>query len=139
MTQTDLAAVANEAHAWFEGYVETFIELAANGSTDPAPLLDYFSVPISMTTGTAHTVLASAEALTQGLAHELRALRDADYGGSTALDPVVRGLNERAAEIEVTWARQDRQGREFQRVRVLYLTARTDAGWRTVASVILAG
>jgi hypothetical protein len=52
---------------------------------------------------------------------------------------VVRGLNERAAEIEVTWVRQDRQGREFQRVRVLYMVARTDAGWRTVASVILAG
>jgi hypothetical protein len=51
---------------------------------------------------------------------------------------MVRGLNERAAEIEVTWARQDRQGREFQRVRVLYLVARSDAGWRTVASVILA-
>ncbi|SOE06472.1 hypothetical protein SAMN06272765_7286 [Streptomyces sp. Ag109_G2-15] len=47
-------------------------------------------------------------------------------------------LNERAAQIEVTWARQDSQGREFQRVRVLYLAARTDAGWRTVASVILA-
>ncbi|WP_373560438.1 hypothetical protein [Streptomyces sp. Ag109_G2-15] len=68
----------------------------------------------------------------------MRALRDADYGGSKALDPVVRVLNERAAQIEVTWARQDSQGREFQRVRVLYLAARTDAGWRTVASVILA-
>jgi hypothetical protein len=138
MTNTDLAAVANEAQAWFDSYVETFIGLAAKGSTDPAPLLDYFSVPISMTTGTAHTALTSAEALSQGLAHELRALRDADYGGSKALDPVVRVLNERAAQIEVTWARQDSQGREFQRVRVLYLAARTDAGWRTVASVILA-
>ncbi|MGC0334925.1 hypothetical protein RKD23_008002 [Streptomyces sp. SAI-170] len=139
MTHTALAAVANEAQAWFDSYVETFIALAAKGSTDPAPLLDYFSVPISMTTGTAHTVLTSADALSQGLAHELGALRDADYGGSKALDPVVRVLNERAAQIEVTWARQDSQGREFQRVRVLYLAARTDAGWRTVASVILAG
>ncbi|MBL1086489.1 hypothetical protein JK359_31765 [Streptomyces actinomycinicus] len=95
-------------------------------------------MPISMTTGTAHTVLTSAEALSQGLGHELRALRNADYGGSKALDPVVRALNERATEIEVTWARQDRQWREFQRVRALFLAARTDAGWRTVASVILA-
>ncbi|GGT13505.1 DUF6841 family protein [Streptomyces purpureus] len=43
------------------------------------------------------------------------------------------------ADAPETWARQDRQGREFQRVRVLYLVARTDAGWRTVASMILAG
>ncbi|SOE06473.1 hypothetical protein [Streptomyces sp. Ag109_G2-15] len=65
MTHTDLAAVANEAQAWFDSYVETFIGLAAKGSTDPAPLLDYFSVPISMTTGTAHTALTSAEALSR--------------------------------------------------------------------------
>ncbi|MFJ9777739.1 hypothetical protein ACIRVF_41945 [Kitasatospora sp. NPDC101157] len=103
MTRIDLTTVANEARTWFEGYVETFTGPAAERSTDPAPLLDYFSVPTSTTTGTAHTVLTSTEALSRALRHrqELSALRDADNGGSTALDTVVRGLNERAVETEV--------------------------------------
>ncbi|WP_326593304.1 DUF6841 family protein [Streptomyces sp. NBC_01294] len=49
----------------------------------------------------------------------------------------MRALNERSALIEVTWARHDSGGSEFQRVRVLYLAARTVAGWRTTASAIL--
>ncbi|MGW7437876.1 DUF6841 family protein [Streptomyces sp. NPDC054849] len=137
MPHTDLSTVETDVRAWFDQYVSTFIGLAAGGRTDPAPLLDYFSVPITMTTDAAHVVLASEAALAAGLAHELQTLRDAGYGGSTALDPEVRALNERSALIEVTWARNDSSGREFQRVRVLYLAARTVAGWRTTASAIL--
>ncbi|MEU9163526.1 hypothetical protein AB0D29_25080 [Streptomyces sp. NPDC048424] len=138
MPHTDLSAVEADVRAWFDQYVSTFIGLASAGRTDPAPLLDYFSVPITMTTDAVHVVLASDGALAAALANELQTLRDADYGGSTALDPQVRALNERSALIEVTWARNDSGGREFQRVRVLYLVARTVAGWRTTASAILA-
>ncbi|WP_404962106.1 hypothetical protein [Streptomyces sp. 147326] len=137
MPHTDLSAVEADVRTWFDQYVSTFIGLAATGRTDPAPLLDYFAVPITMTTDAAHMVLTSTEALTAGLANELQTLRDADYGGSTALDPQVRALNERSALVEVTWARNDSGGHEFQRVRVLYLAARTVAGWRTTASAIL--
>ncbi|MBL1086490.1 hypothetical protein JK359_31770 [Streptomyces actinomycinicus] len=35
MTHTDPPAVANEAQAWFDGYVETFIELAAKEAPIP--------------------------------------------------------------------------------------------------------
>ncbi|WP_412075211.1 hypothetical protein ACLF6K_04240 [Streptomyces xanthophaeus] len=137
LPDTGLSAVEAEARAWFDQYVSTFVGLAAAGESDPAPLLDYFAVPISMTTDAAHVVLTSADALVSGLSQELRTLRDAGYGGSTALDPEVRALNERCVLIEVTWARNDTGGREFQRVRVLYLVARTDAGWRTTASAVL--
>ncbi|WP_327412077.1 DUF6841 family protein [Streptomyces sp. NBC_01233] len=137
MPHRDLSAVEADVRSWFDQYVSTFIGLAAAGRTDPAPLLDYFAVPITMTTDAAHMVLTSTDALTAGLANELQALRDAGYGGSTALDHQVRALNERSALVEVTWARNDTGGREFQRVRVLYLAARTVAGWRTTASAIL--
>ncbi|MER6197386.1 hypothetical protein ABT234_08400 [Streptomyces sp. NPDC001586] len=137
MPHTDLSAVEADVRTWFDQYVSTFIGLAAAGRTDPAPLLDYFSVPITMTTDAVHVVLASVDTLAAALTNELQMLRDADYGGSTALDPQVRALNERSALIEVTWARNDSGGREFQRVRVLYLAARTVAGWQTTASAIL--
>ncbi|MFD4869599.1 hypothetical protein [Streptomyces sp. NPDC058412] len=137
MPHTDLSAVEADVRTWFDQYVSTFIGLAAVGRTDPAPLLDYFSVPITMTTDAVHVVLASVDTLAAALTNELQMLRDADYGGSTALDPQVRVLNERSALIEVTWARNDSGGREFQRVRVLYLAARTVAGWQTTASAIL--
>lgn len=132
-----LSAVEAEVRAWFDRYVSTFIGLAAAGETDPTPLLDYFAVPISMTTDAAHVVLTSSDALAAGLAQELRTLRDAGYGGSTALDHEIRALNERAVLVAVTWVRHDSGGREFQRVRVMYLVAQTDAGWRTTASVVL--
>ncbi|MEU9083469.1 hypothetical protein [Streptomyces sp. NPDC048357] len=137
MPHTDLSAVEADVRTWFDQYVSTFIGLAAAGRTDPAPLLDYFAVPITMTTDAVHVVLASGDTLAAALTNELQTLRDADYGGSTALDPHVRALNQRSALIEVTWARNDSGGREFQRVRVLYLAARTVAGWRTTASAIL--
>lgn len=137
MPHTDLSAVEADARAWFDQYVTTFIGLAAAGRTDPAPLLDYFAVPLTMTTDTAHSVVTSTAELVGGLTHELQTLRDADYGGSKALDLDVRALNERSTLIEVTWVRNDSSGREFQRVRVLYLAAGTDAGWRTTASAIL--
>ncbi|MFF4429631.1 hypothetical protein ACFYZ4_10730 [Streptomyces sp. NPDC001513] len=137
MPHTDLSAVEADVRTWFDQYVSTFIGLAAAGRTDPAPLLDYFSVPITMTTDAVHVVLASVDTLAAALTNELQMLRDADYGGSAALDPQVRVLNERSALIEVTWARNDSGGREFQRVRVLYLAARTVAGWQTTASAIL--
>lgn len=139
MPHTDLSAVAADAGAWFDRYVTTFIGLAADGRTDPAPLLEFFAVPITMTTDAVHLVLSTEEALTAGLTSELQSLRDADYGGSTALDLEVRALNERSVLIEVTWARNDSTGAEFQRVRVLYLAARTVAGWQTTASAILSG
>ncbi|MER6317185.1 hypothetical protein ABT237_25985 [Streptomyces sp. NPDC001581] len=137
MPHTDPSAVEADVRTWFDQYVSTFIGLAAAGRTDPAPLLDYFSVPITMTTDAVHVVLASVDTLAAALTNELQMLRDADYGGSAALDPQVRVLNERSALIEVTWARNDSGGREFQRVRVLYLAARTVAGWQTTASAIL--
>ncbi|MEV6734032.1 MULTISPECIES: hypothetical protein [unclassified Streptomyces] len=137
MPHTDLSAVEDDVRAWFDQYVSTFIGLASAGRTDPAPLLGYFAVPITMTTSAAHAALTSGETLSAGLANELQSLRDADYGGSTALDREVRALNQRSALIEVTWVRNDSVGAEFQRVRVLYLVAKTDAGWRTTASVIL--
>nr|MDT0516155.1 hypothetical protein [Streptomyces sp. DSM 41633] len=137
MPHTDLSAVEADVRTWFDQYVSTFIGLAAAGRTDPAPLLDYFDVPITMTTDAAHMVLASTDALTAGLTNELQTLRDADYGGSAALDLQVRALNGRSVLVEVTWVRNDSGGREFQRLRVLYLVARTVAGWRTTASAIL--
>ncbi|MFE9929668.1 hypothetical protein [Streptomyces sp. NPDC005533] len=137
MPHTDLSTVEADVRAWFDQYVSTFVGLAEAGGTDPAPLLAYFSVPITMTTDAVHVVLASEETLAAALTNELQMLRDADYGGSKALDPQVRALNERSALIEVTWARHDKGGREFQRVRVMYLAARTVAGWRTTASAIL--
>ncbi|MFF2146809.1 hypothetical protein [Kitasatospora sp. NPDC058190] len=139
MSTADLSRAETDAKQLFDRYAATFIELAAAGGSDPAPLLEYFAVPLTVTTGSAHTVLTSAEQLTAGLAHELAALRDLDYGGSQALDPAVRELNERAVTIEVSWARYDRSGAEFQRPRVFYFLARTPDGWRITTSAVLAG
>ncbi|WP_326586140.1 DUF6841 family protein [Streptomyces sp. NBC_01294] len=54
MPHTDLSAVEADVRTWFDQYVATFIGLAAAGRTDPAPLLDYFDAPITMTTDAAH-------------------------------------------------------------------------------------
>ncbi|MET9433142.1 hypothetical protein [Streptomyces sp. NPDC006551] len=94
MAQIDLAVVENEAKAWFYEYVETFIALAAQGSTDPEPLLDHFSVQISMTTGTAHTVLTSVEALSPGADPRAtsaaeRRLRGTTLKGCCGTDPTL--------------------------------------------------
>jgi hypothetical protein len=134
---TDLSPVEAEAKLWFDRYTATFVGLALSAEADPAPLLDYFAVPLTLTTAAAHTVIGTTEALLAGLGQELRAFREADYGGSTAHDPVVRALNERSVLIEVVWSRHDRAGAEFQRSRMLYLVARTPAGWRGTAVVVL--
>ncbi|MEK2475796.1 hypothetical protein [Streptomyces noursei] len=138
MSRTDRSPVEESAKQWFERYATTFIELAGSGATQAASLLGYFAVPLTMTTSAAHLTLTTTGQLTAALGQELIALREADYGSSQALDQVVRGLNDRSVLIEVTWARYNRSGSEFQRTRVLYLVARTADGWRITAASVLA-
>ncbi|GAA2281713.1 hypothetical protein GCM10010430_79630 [Kitasatospora cystarginea] len=138
MSRTDLSLVEENAKQWFERYATTFIELAGSGATDATPLLEYFAVPLTMTTSTAHLTVTTTEQLTAALGQEILALCEADYGSSQALDQMIRVLNDRSALIEVTWARYTRAGSEFQRTRVLYLVARTAEGWRITAASVLA-
>lgn len=139
MSSTDLFSVEENAKQWFAQYATAFIELASSGETVPTPLLAYFAVPLTMTTSTAHLTISTTEQLAAALGQELLALTEADYGGSQALDQVVRVLNERSVLIEATWARYNRAGGEFQRVRLLYLVARTAEGWRTTAVSMVEG
>jgi hypothetical protein len=133
MTTNDISAVEKAVRTWFDEYVDTFIDLATASSVDPIPLLKYFATPISMTTSASHFAVTDSAILIVGLRQELESLQAANYGGSTAVDPMVRVLNDRAALVEVTWVRHDRGGKEFQRMRMLYLVAATDVGWRIQA------
>ncbi|WP_326593303.1 DUF6841 family protein [Streptomyces sp. NBC_01294] len=80
MPHTDLSAVEADVRTWFDQYVATFIGLAAAGRTDPAPLLDYFDAPITMTTDAAHVpVLASDRRARRGTSPSEQTRRDAGW------------------------------------------------------------
>lgn len=128
--------IESDVHRWFFEYVETFIRCASSPSPDVEALQRYFHAPTWMTTDTVFLSIGTREQVGAILGNELSQLAKADYGGSQAIDPVIQVFNQRSAMVTVTWARSDRNGVEFQRMRVSYVVACTDLGWKIVASAV---
>jgi hypothetical protein len=132
----DHGSVEAEVRAWFNEYVETFVRCAGSGSADAEPLLKYLHAPSSLATGDLFVVVRTREEVAGLLGGELARLAKSDYGGSTAIDPIIQVINRRSATIAVTWSRTTRSGVEFQRLQVSYWIARTDDGWRILGSAV---
>lgn len=129
-----MATTQDDVEQWFDRYVETFMQVVQADHTDPEPLLEFFSVPMTLTTATGHQPITDRKAMAAALSQELQTLKAADFAGSSGQDRHCRILHDRAALIEVIWSRHDHKAREFQRIHALYLCALTDNGWRTCAT-----
>lgn len=105
---------------WFDRYLDTFAA-CARGDRDITALLDYYAVPLIITTDAgvvAITTHEQAAAVLQGL---VGGLQGAAYHHSEVLAAEASVLNTTSGLYRATLSRRDRHGREIDCVTVSYV------------------
>jgi NTF2-like protein (DUF6841) len=130
---TDHDAIVAEVRAWFDGYLQTFARLARGESSDLNTVADLCSTPTTFVTDDSSVTAADREALVRVLGGQVEQLRRMGHARIDIHRLDVRALNARAALIEGTVSRYDRDGREYARLGGAYLEGRPRkgpvAGW----------
>jgi hypothetical protein len=133
-----LDAVVTEVREWYSGYVDTFTSLAAGQRTDLEAVLSFYGVPLVIVAENRYLALPDRVAVLGTAKTLIDQLLQANYASSTIHRLDVRPLNTRAAFIEGVFSRNDREGKELERVGTAYLAAKTDEGWRFISLIFTA-
>jgi hypothetical protein len=132
------SASADVVRAWFERLNDTFGALVRGEQDDMEALLDFYDVPLTMTTDDEHRVLRDRASIVAYLSGVAAALRQANYERTVAHRLDVRVLNARSAIIDVDVSRLNKAGGELARFGAIELVSRTEEGWRVSAVIVTA-
>ena len=114
---------------WFEEYLEAFAA-CGRSERDVATLLDYYGVPLLVTTDDAAVALTSGDQVVAVLQQQVDGMRAAGYAGTEILDSDVTVLNATSALYRGTMSRQRSDGGEVVRLTATYLVTDGAAGRR---------
>jgi hypothetical protein len=124
-----------EFRAWFENYLRAFAA-CSRGESDVRELLEYYGVPLLVTTDAVAVALTREDEVVDGVRPQIERLRAADYDRTETLDSETVVLN--ATTILHTagfsWLRAD--GSEIARARVTYVITDGASGRRLSALVV---
>jgi hypothetical protein len=127
---------AGAALAWFDEYLSAFAALGRGELNDPRLLLDYYAVPLLLTTDDAVVALMSEEEVIDAVWRQIGVLRDDGYDGSDALTSELSVLNARTALHAAEFARRRADGSEIGRVAATYLITVGTVGHRISALIV---
>jgi hypothetical protein len=122
---------------FFTRYHEAFHAIIQGGSDDLQPLLEFFTVPLTITTRETHLTLLSGDAILAAFRDNVDRQRQQKYERSVPERMDFRILNDRAFLGEVEWVRKGKLGRAHSILRMLYLGVETDDGLRITNLVIM--
>ena len=130
-----------ELRAFFVAYNETFAALSRGERTDGRAMLDFYAVPVTMTSDAGASLVDDASALVATVMATAADLATHDYDRSVQESFTARVVNERTAEVDIDFVRRDRAGTAMGRLRTHFVVVRGDAGWRIVvlAAVTVSG
>jgi hypothetical protein len=137
LTREGVAAHKAAIREFFTRYHAAFHAIIQEGSDDLDPLLEFFSVPLTITTRETHLTLQSGDAILAAFRDNVARQRQGNYERSVPERMEFRILNDRSFLAEVDWVRTGKMGQEFSILRMLYLGAETDQGLRITSLVIL--
>jgi hypothetical protein len=137
LTREGVATHKAAVREFFTRYHEAFHTIIQGGSDDLQPLLDFFTVPLTITTRETHLTLQSGDAILAAFRDNIGRQRQQKYERSVPERMDFRILNDRAFLGEVEWVRKGRLGQEYSILRMLYLGIETDEGLRITNLVIL--
>jgi hypothetical protein len=137
LTREGVAAHKAAARDFFARYHEAFHAIIVGGSDDLQPLLEFFTVPLTITTRETHLLLTTGDAILAAFRDNAVRQREQHYERSVPERMEFRILNERAFLAEAHWVRTGKLGQEQSTLRMLYLGAITDEGMRIVNLVVL--
>jgi len=125
-----------DSGAWFDDYLNAFATLGRGELDDPRLLLDYYAVPLLLTTDDAVLTLTTEDAVVTAVRQQISGLRDAEYDRSETITSELSALNARTALYAAEFSRRRADGSEIERLAATYLITVGTAGRRISAVIV---
>ena len=120
---------SEDVRRWFGEYLDAFAA-CGRGENDTGSLLEYYGVPLLLTTDNGFFALTSDDQVVAALQPQVDGMRAAAYDRSEILQSEVTVLNFTSALYRGTFSRQRSDGREISRLTATYLVTDGAAGRR---------
>ena len=124
-----MAVASRDVSRWFGEYLDAFAA-CGRGEKDTAVLLDYYGVPLLLTTDSGFLVLTSDDQVVAAVQQQVDGMRAADYNRSEILGSEVTVLNSASALYRGTFSRHRSDGSEIGRLTATYLVTDGEVGGR---------
>ena len=110
-----------DIRVWFDEYLAAFAACGRGESDDLRALLQYYGVPLLLTTDEAAVALTTQDEVVNAIRRQLDGMRAAGYDRSETLDSEVVAINATSALHTAEYSRQRADGTEIGRLRATYL------------------
>lgn len=121
---------SGDVRRWFDEYLGAFAA-CGRGEKDTITLLDYYGVPLLLSTEDGFFALTTEDQVVAMLRHQVDGLLAAGYDHTEILDAHVTVWTSTSAVYRGTFSRQRADGAEIGRVTTSYLVTDGAAGRRT--------
>ncbi len=125
--------------AWFEGYLEAFAACGRGDSDELRALLQYYGVPLLLTTDQAAVTLTTEDDVLDAIGRQVEGLRAAAYDRSKTLAFDELEINATTTLVTADVSRRRADGTEIGRLRVTYLSTVGPEGRRISALAVHSG
>jgi len=132
----DASVAVEEVRAWFENYLRVYAACCRGDSDDTRQLLEYFAVPLLLTTNETAGAITSEDEVVGAVGQQIERLRAAGYARTETLDSTTTMLNETTAlhQAHFAWLRADDS--EIARMGLAYVITHGVSGRRISALVV---
>jgi hypothetical protein len=124
-----VAVDKSDVSRWFGEYLEVFAA-CGRGERDAGSLLDYYGVPLVVTTDDGAFGLASGDEVVAVLRQQVEGAHAAGYAHTEVLDSEVTVVNATSALYRGTFSRRTSEGDEIGRLTATYLVTDGAVGRR---------
>ncbi len=139
LLQRDQTVGGDVTRSWFDDYLRRFAACARNDTDDLDGLLDYYAVPLVVTSDAVAVALTSADDVMTFVRQQIDGLREVDYDHTTTLRGDVVALNGTSALYAGEFSRHRGDGGEIGRLQVTYLITNGPSGRRISAMALHSG
>jgi hypothetical protein len=123
------AVDGNEVSGWFDEYLIAY-GACGRGERDTASLLEFYGVPMLLTTDDGFLSLTSSDQVVEAVQPQVDGMRAAGYARTEILHSDVTVLNSTSALYRGTFAHHRSDGDEIRRLTATYLVTDGAAGRR---------
>jgi hypothetical protein len=129
---------AADIRAWFDDYLNAFAACGRGESDDLRTLLQYWGVPLLLTTDEAAVALTTEEEVLNAVRRQIEGMRAAGYSRSETLSSEVVAINATSALHTAEFSRRRADVCEIGRLRVTYLIT-VGANGRRISALAVHG
>lgn len=110
-----------DTRAWFNEYLLAFAACGRGASDELGALMDYYGVPLLLTTDAAAVALMTEADVLNAIGGQIAGLRAAGYDRTETLDSDTTAINATTAFHTAEFSRQRADGSEIVRLRATYV------------------